>query len=342
MSKDEKHIDDLIAKHLAGEATPKEEQQLKQWMEESAENKKYFGDIQFVHDKAIASHKYVRVDTEGAWSKVKGQMSHVSNITNAKQTRLIPTRQWYWWSIAAILIVALASISVLYTLITKQDKITTTAYTITTKKESVSHTFAGNTNICLNRNSAITLKQNKRERKKELILSGEVYIQHKHSVDTSLIVRADETFIKDIGTNFNIKAYPGSSTIEVYVECGEVVFYTEKLSGITLIKGETGIFDKQAKVFRKSSLANQNTISYKTHKFVFVNTRLADAIEELNAVYPEPIILENPDLANCSITVTFDNESITAIVDIMTETLGLSFVKTSDGFALKGVQCSSK
>ena len=342
MAINDKHIDDLIAKYLAGEVSQEEDLQLRHWMDESAENKKYFGDIQFVHDKAVASHKYIRVDAEKAWTKVKGQMTHGKTSAPDHKTKIISIQKWDWMRVAAIFILVIGCAAIIYKLTKKQAPETNIAYTISSKNSTLSHTFTGSTNVFLNKNTSLTIKQNRKERQKELTLSGEAFIQHKHSTDTALLVKANETLIRDIGTSFNVKAYPENSTIEVYVAEGEVAFYTDKLPGIVLNKGETGIYDKASQTFTKKSVVNQNTIAYKTRKFVFMGTRLIDALEELNTVYPEPITLKNPNLANCSITVTFDNESITSIVDILAETLGLKFVKTGHGYILDGTQCSSK
>ena len=49
------------------------------------ENKKYFEGINFVHDKALASHKYVKVDANKAWEKLSSQMGATSSrVSDAK------------------------------------------------------------------------------------------------------------------------------------------------------------------------------------------------------------------------------------------------------------------
>lgn len=339
MAINKEHIDDLIAKYLAGEASHDEELLLRRWMDESAENKKYFGDIQFVHDKAVASHLYVKVDTESAWSKVKGQMKR-PEVVSMEQLPKQRTNPWKWMQAAAIFIVILTSVIYLYTNISKPAK--AVAFTITSKDTAIDRAIAAQTKVFLNKNTTLTVAPSRKERKKILTLSGEAFIQHAHSGDTTILVKADETLIRDIGTSFNVKAYAGSPTIEVYVEDGEVAFYTNTQTGLTLVKGETGIYDKSSQTFRKKVNSNANVISYKTRRFVFANKKLADALSELNAVYNEPITVKNPNLANCSITVTFDNESTASIVDIMAETLGLKVIKTDAGYELDGELCPSK
>ena len=341
MAIDEKHIDDLIAKYLAGEASQEEKLLLQQWMDESPENKKYFGDIQFVYNKAEASRKYIKVDTERAWDKVRSQMKRPIAIDNVSKTKERQLNPWKWMQAAAIFLMILSSAIYVYTTLSRPANQTTVAVTITTKDSTANKALASNTRLFLNKNSTATFTQ-KNGRRQELTLSGEAYIQYSHNQDTTLIVKADETLIRDIGTSFNVKAYRGNPTIEVYVEEGEVAFYTDTQTGITLKQGETGIYDKSTRTFRKFVKSDVNVLSYKTRKFVFTNKKLAEALAELNSVYNEPITIKNPKLANCSITVTFDNERTSSIVDIMAETLGLKVEKTETGYVLDGELCPSK
>jgi ferric-dicitrate binding protein FerR (iron transport regulator) len=341
LTTDDKHIDSLIAKYLAGEATQEEQLQLRQWMDESEENKKYFGDIRFVHDKAVASHRYVKVDTEKAWSSVKAQMKGKNDPPQLQPKKKPAIYRTVWFRAAASLALIVGIAAIIYTLYKNPKQPELLTYSISSTDSTLTRTFNKTTQVVLNKNSKITFNHNRRNKTKELILSGEAYIQVKHSADTPLIVKAEETLIKDIGTSFNVKAYPGNSTIEVYVESGQVVFYTTLEAGINLTAGETGIYNRNTKSFRKSSTRNLNAISYTNHLFVFNHTRLAEVIDRLNSVYPESIVLENPVLEDCLLTVTFDHEAIDNIVDVIAETLGLRVRRTSNGYMLSGERCTS-
>jgi ferric-dicitrate binding protein FerR (iron transport regulator) len=203
----------------------------------------------------------------------------------------------------------------------------------------ITHQLPDNTKVVLNRNSKINYAFNAKAKKREIILSGEAFIEVKHSADTLMIVKTDDVFIRDIGTSFNVKAYPQSNTVEVFVETGEVLFYTSEQNSIRLQKGETGTYDKKLKTFSKLIAEDPNIIAFKTKIFVFNNTKLTDVIAALNNVYPETILLENPELANCTITVSFNDENIGSIVDIIAETLGLQTLSSDTGYIIRGKEC---
>lgn len=338
MNNNSTHIDNLIARYLAGEASDSEREELLLWMDNAPENRKYFEGIQFVHDKAVSSHRIVKVDVDKAWQNLSAQMADEVTQTTP-EIKSIPVYRKTWFRVAAS-IAFLLGLTLTFVLLNRQEQ-TIETYSLTTTETIQTHSIAG-TGITLNRNSSLHLSLKKSGREKEIELTGEAFLEVSHSSDTVLIVKAGATFIKDIGTTFNVKAYPDSSTVEVYVESGEVLFYTSDNKGITLKGGEKGIFDKADKRFYKPDAVDINTIAYKSKLFVFRNTPLSKAIATLNSVYTRSYELANPALGNCTITVTFENESPEAIAEIIAETLGLHVSEQPGKFILEGVVCSGQ
>ncbi len=333
MNYDSTHIDDLIARYLAGEASDKEREELSLWMENSPENKKYFEGIRFVHDKAVASHRIVKVDVDKAWSKLSSQMTEIPVAAPLK--KVIPLHKQTWFRVAASFIILMAVSAVLY-FVSRPSASQSTIYAAV---DSVTTSTIANTEITLNRYSKIIYNTKKSGRQQELELTGEAFIQVNHSDDTTLIVKAGETMIRDIGTSFNVRAYSDSATIEVFVQTGEVAFYTEQDAGITIKAGESGIYNKQEKKFYKPDAVDINAIAYKSRLFVFRGIPLGKAIAALNNVYNQKFELASANIVNCTITVTFDNETPAGIAEIIAETLGLQVTETGNSFVLSG-ECS--
>lgn len=334
MSYDSTHIDNLIARYLAGEASQKEWEELSLWMETSPENKKYFEGIKFVHDKAVASHRIAKVDVDKAWAKLSSQMTVPTQVSTPKIVDL-PLYKKAWFRVAASFTILLTVSAVLYfiSLPAVPDVVTLFA------TDSIKTQTLANTEITLNRNSKIIYNAKNSGKRQEIELTGEAFIEVNHSNDTTLIVKAGETMIRDIGTAFNVRAYSDSATIEVFVQSGEVAFYTAQNAGITVKAGESGIYNKHEKNFYKPDAVDINAIAYKSKLFVFRGISLGKAISDLNKVYNQKFELENSNLENCTITVTFDNETPVDIADIIAETLGLQVTETGGRFILSG-ECS--
>ncbi|HEX2922049.1 MAG TPA: FecR domain-containing protein [Bacteroidales bacterium] len=331
-----KNIDDLIAKYLAGEIMPNEEVELKKWLENSPEHEKYFDDLRFIHDKAIASRTYHRVDTRKAWDILQQKMDKASENVNVKESgrRLFIKT---WTRIAASVIV-IACLSILLNHFTRKNSIVQNV-TIASSDTVVKQIIDRNTEVVLNRNSRVLYTATRRER--EVQLTGEAFFSVDQPGESNLLVKAEGTMIEDIGTSFNVRALPGENYVEVYVETGEVRFFTSANEGIKIQAGETGQYQKETGKFSVTEAQNINVTAYKTKMFIFRGATLAEVISELSDVYPEQIELGNPELADCTISVTFNNENITRILDIIAETFDLTLEKTNSGFILQGEHCNN-
>jgi transmembrane sensor len=326
LSDNSKHIDQLIARYLSGEATKSELLLLERWMAESDVNKKYFEGIQFVHDKAVASYTVVKFDVDKAWNKLHSKMHEVPEIKN-EQTRVIKFYSNKLFQAAAS-VALLIGISVFIYFYTQSPNklLHTLAYSST--DSTINCSIDTNTKVFLNKRT--TLSYTEYTNSREAILEGEAYFNIKHSDKKPLIVQAKGTLVKDIGTSYNVKAYDSTETVEVYVESGTVVFYTSNNPGIILNAGETGVFNKKTKVFSKKFENNSNAIVYKTGVLEFQNTSLADIIIKLKETYKTELIVRDSLLLKRRLTVTFDNE----VLNIISETLNVTISKSSEGFVI--------
>lgn len=327
------HVDDLIARIIAGEASDKEKLLLEQWMDASDENKKYFGDIRYLHDKVMASHKIVHVNTESAWNNVQRQMQHGTIPLPSTGTRI---SVYFWMRVAAIFMLIFGLSFWLY-----NSYFVKNLHPIVVASQNNTLTFKlpDSSQIFLNRHSKIIYTNGYGKKQREVKLSGEAYFKVAHSKDKLFIVEAEGTLIKDLGTSFNIKAYSGDSIVEVFVESGEVAFFTKQNPGIVLSKGEKGTFEKATQIFRKFKTAELNILAYKNKVLIFQDASLSEVLEKLNSIYQTKVTVTNQALMGCKITVTFENENIDAIVGIISETLRLHLIKTNGGYILDGDNC---
>jgi ferric-dicitrate binding protein FerR (iron transport regulator) len=312
-----KHEDNiylLLARHLGGTATPQEMVEVQDWLAASAENRAFFA--------AMLSAS--KVDTQTAWNKVDGYIRRNPN----RFYRLAPALRY---AAAASVIVGLS-----IWLWTAHRNAINSAHTIVAVADTATeeHTLQDNSSVFLNKGSTLASVGRYGKGKRELQLTGEAFFEVASSGEGQFLVHVEETLIRDIGTAFNVQAYPARDSITVFVHSGEVKFYTPISDGIWLRAGETGIFDKRTKAFTRT-VGDANAIAYKTRLFVFRNTPLSKAIADISKVYNVHIALADPALAAHTISVTFDNESIEEIVEIIGETLDLRTEQNNDGYLLR-------
>jgi transmembrane sensor len=328
------HIDELIGKYLAGEASASERTEVDNWASMSVANKQYIEQMKTVFNKAASIREWQQFDADAAWNKMKSRMQ-----PSAKTVAMKPQRNAaIYWRVAASLLFILSVGYGMYAWLQKP----TDMLAITSDKQSVQDTLPDGSMAFLNKGSAIDYHYDPAKKKRSVKLTGEVYFDVKHEETKPFIIETNDVIIEDIGTTFNVKAYPESPTIEVFVETGEVAFYTKENPGLRLLEGETGIYHKQSKSFARIAQSDTNVLSYKTRVFNFYNVDLGTVVESLNEIYEVKIKLANKKLESCRLNVSFKGEPIEVIADIIAETLQLTITKTENEFILDGSGCGEQ
>jgi transmembrane sensor len=329
LSNEIENIDDLLGKYLAGEATDQERVLVHSWVTQSTQNRNYFDQLKVIFDKAAEVPQTLEFDTDAAWQKVKSNLK--------KATPVIPIhRSSYtvWYQVAAaVLVLFVAALYFIYqsngpAVITKE---------VVAEKTSVKNTLPGGTDIFLNKETKLAYAYDQATKTHEVKLKGEAYFDVKHSKREDFIVDADGVFVRDIGTSFNVKAYPGQDLVEVLVEEGEIVFFTKKDPGIHLKTGGKGVYNRKTGTFNIEA-PDANITAYKTKFFVFEGTTLGAVVDELNGVYQKQIVITDK-VAKCRMTVSFKNESVEEIAAVIAETLQLKLREQGDKIFLEGEGC---
>lgn len=308
-------IDDLIGKVLSNEATQEETAQVESWRKASAENEKYYADMQLIFAKAATNQVKVDFDADAAWKKVQKHLRKTKTVSKTISINWQPLR-------IAAGIVVLVTAGIFTFRYFNQTKTQTLAFV--SQNKIVENTLPDSSIVTLNKNSSIEFKYDPKEKTRKVKLKGEGFFDVKHEEEKPFVIEAEEALIRDIGTSFNIRSYPDKDTIEVVVQTGIVQFYTLKDPGMMINAGETGIYSKRGKFFAKLPKADTNVLAYKTRVFSFHSTDLRSVIEQINEVYDSKIMLANENIARCQLTVTFRNDELDTVIDVITETLGLT------------------
>lgn len=329
MEENFEQMDNIISKYFAGEASREEIAMLEAWRNKLPENQKYFNQSKKVFAALADAKSGIEVNVDAAWEKVQNR------IESKGEAKVIPIARRFTplkVAAAAILFVALAVI--VHRLFNSQPETIRLAAAKTIREEKL----PDGSKVLMNKNAEISYEIT--EGKRKVKLKGEAFFEVIHNEEQPFEIEVSGVMIKDIGTAFNVKALPESNLIEVYVESGEVQFYTTNSAGINLVKGEKAIYNKSAGTFEKVNIpVNDNTMSYRSKIFHFNNTTLKEVITEVNEVYGSDIRLSDEKLGNCRLSVEFNNEDIDVLVSIIAETLDLQVENNNGAKVLKGNVC---
>lgn len=326
MELNQQYIDELIAKYLAGEALPDEAIMLDDWRASTVENNLYF--IQ--SKKAFQLHADKPIDTKALFERVNKQ-KQVRGKVISLHSFFTPIR--IAASIILISIVGVLAYAVLKTT-TQPDTILSSGL-IDIQKEQL----ADGSNVILNKKSKLTLIGGFNDRQRKVKLEGEAYFEVIHNADKPFLVDAGGLLIEDIGTAFNIKANPESDSVWVWVTEG-VVELTAGSQQKKINANQSAVYVKATRQILDNPYDDaENLVAYATRRFVFKAQPLKAVVSTINNAYGKVLVLENKNIFNCQITVTFNNDSPETIANVIAETLGLTVQKKGNLFYLTGNVC---
>jgi len=316
--------DDLIAKVLSGDASKEEIALMEAWKNGSEENNEYF-ELSKKLFSAINDVKIeYNVNTAAAWNKLDERISGEAKVIPLFNRKVLVR-------IAASLLLVVA-LSFLIKFGIGSEEVQPLQYAALNK--TVLDTLPDGSKVFINKNSEISYVADKGKR--SVKLKGEAFFEVVHNEEQPFEIVINDVVIKDIGTAFNVKALPGTNTIEVVVESGEVQFYTSTDSGLNLTKGQKAIYNITTKQFVKGVLEPaENVASYRSRIFNFNATPLDEVIKQINNVYDVNIDLDNEQLGNKELSVEFNNEPVDVVISIIAETLDLEIEKRDSSVILK-------
>ncbi len=322
--------DELIVRYLAGEAGPEEAMALQDWLTH-AENKAYFENIQQTWEQAHPSKTARSIEAQQAWKKVNLQTGPAVMWTDESAAR---KRKAFIVRIAAsLLITVLATILIYIRMHTAEIERVSVVTTDSLKNVNL----PDNSTATLYRNSKLVYPATFNVKERAVTMErGEVFFTITPDTEKPFIIHTSIADIRVVGTAFNVVVR--GDQLEVSVKEGKVLVYTSQDSSY-LAAGFTGIVRPAMGAIRVKDSVNANTWGYATHRLIFKDAPLETVITDIEKAYPYSITLGNPNINNCRLTATFDNDSAENLLNLIAETLNLSVVKNGTVFTLEGEGC---
>jgi ferric-dicitrate binding protein FerR (iron transport regulator) len=329
MNNNNKHTE-LIAKYLAGEATTEEIRQLEAWKQEDTGNLKAFEEMQKVWDLAEQNKNLLKINVNNEWKIFEQKLEDNKKEKTIK--KIGPVKMML--RIAAVFLLLVGISTGVYLL-------TDTKQTLIAETEPKTYTLPDKSEIILNKDSKVTYKNNYGTEKRGVVLKGDAYFDVEANKDKPFIVETKNVIIEVVGTAFYVNAGLEDESVSVIVEEGSVAMYPKgkEQEKIILNKGDKGTFTKDKQKLEKARNLDVNFLSWKTKKIMFRNKKLSSVVAKLNHVYDAHIKIANTSAKNCRITVSFDDQSLDAILKVLESTLDITIKKYEEKIIIKGKGC---
>jgi transmembrane sensor len=315
----ENHIESIITRKISSEISADEQQVLDDWLSEHAENEQYFQSLQKIYDQATehVSEDIPVIDVNQEWQRFK----------NSLQPELKkPTYQTNWIRIAASVVVIAVLGYIIWFNAFQSDNITVLA-----EHSGQLITLPDNSVVTLNKEASITYPKEFSDAERKVVMQGEAFFEVTRNEKKPFIVDLGLSNVEVLGTSFNINAENNNDRIEVVVNTGKVRFGTSTGDeSVILTKGEKGTLMKNMNMISKVDNDDINFMAWKTRKIVFNDVDLDVVIQTVNKLYESQITFSTDVGKNCKVTVSFDNQSIDAILSVLELTLDLEYKKSGD------------
>lgn len=304
----EHDIELLLPRYCEGIATEKEQQKVKDWIQESEENRRIIKQMEMLYLAADTIHVMNKVNTEKALVKVKGKRIDKKKVA------------WWEWTqrVAAVLFLPLLATFLIEHYGGKNQEVQMLEAR-TNPGMTTSVVLPDSTVVYLNSESSLRYPSSfKGSKQRKVELKGEAYFEVTKSIEKHFIVATThQSQIEVLGTSFNVEAYENVPDVSTTLIEGKVNFSFQKGSRkkqVALKPGQKVIYDSQNGTTHLYETSGETETSWKDDKIIFNNTSLNDALHILGKRYNVVFTQTNPKL-KAAFTGTFTNQRLERILE---------------------------
>jgi ferric-dicitrate binding protein FerR (iron transport regulator) len=339
MSLEEVHMDfnSLISRKLSGEMSPEEERIFNEILLKDPEKQALLEEYRLIWDSVGSVREAASYDLDAEWNlvqaKLPGYESGLASTPLAKSRSLL----YYSYRIAAVLVLGLV-LTFSWFYVNRMAGMER----VHAKNEPVEVVLEDGTQLTVNRNSTIRYNKKFLAEERKVYLSGEAWFDVTRDSTRPFVIDAGAALVEVLGTSFNVNAYKENPVVEISVASGLVALSAkeDKKDLIVMKAGSGGTYHKTQKELTLVASSDPNNISWKTRDLYFDGSSLRQVADLVNHVYGANMVIVNPSLASCEITVSFNGQSLEAILKVLEMTLDLSITRSGDEIRLDGKGCN--
>jgi transmembrane sensor len=202
-------------------------------------------------------------------------------------------------------------------------------------------TLLDGTKITLNADSKLKYPVRFGEESREVSLEGEAYFEVTRDAGKPFVVHAGNVSTTDLGTKFNISAFPSEETIIVSLEEGKIEVSTEKSrikkEDVILSPTQQLVYNKRNETSTIETFDFQKASGWKDNILVFDNEPLLKVLVPLERYFGVKFNIADQSLTNRTIKANFKNESFWTVVKVLEKATGLTYKITKENNELKEV-----
>jgi transmembrane sensor len=319
------YFTELAAKYLSGNASDMEVRELEDWVSEAPENKQTFMRLKKAWMLSGLQKANSQPDVNALWEQTQQQL-----FSEAKTVQLQPQyNRRRWLRIAA----AVAFLAVAATAIWLQPWSDPGLMATTDTPETFE--LEDGSQVILNRESSINYEFDADEGVRRVALSGDAFFDVARDEARPFVIQGRMVEIEVLGTSFYVDAREEAASVQVFVESGRVAVRQGAQETI-LEAGEMAAFTIASQQLQKEIITDSNYLTLKSKTLTFDDTPLEKVVEDLNRYYHAQLSIASPSLRTCSLSSTFTDKSLEAVLKILETSFNLEVERSGDRIILSG------
>lgn len=311
----------LIARYLANEMSSAEHTEFEKMISINKENKQLIAKMKKDWEQ-VGSLPQHQPNVNKAWDNLYDKLESEKLITQT-----IKSSRFIWTKIAATIALLIVAGTLLFM---PNSWFTKVAIESAGQDATLVHALPDGSIAYLGKYSSIAYSKRFGKKSRNLTLKGEAFFDVTQNQHLPFIVDAVGAEVRVLGTSFSVKS-ESEEHAEVVVETGRVNV-TPKAKNLRAVIAEAGekITISNTSIQKTLSVPSEMH-SKKAKRLQFKDESLLVIVDAINKTYHANIIIDLPNAKQPRLTVTFENNSVPYIVDIISKTLKLeaTFVDTT-------------
>lgn len=317
---------ELIARYFAGEMSNEDVFQFEKQIETFPENKNLIEEMKKQWEQMEGYQKKKEVDTNKGWQTLYNRLSTEDLIPSNRIIEHRIIHSWIKWAASFIALMVIAGLS--FYSITRNN---TNLISLQTGSDSntLIQTLTDGSVVYLANNTTFSYPSEFDTKERKVNLKGEAFFDITPNPQKPFRIETEKVIVEVLGTAFNVKT-ENSSQFELVVERGKVrvTLKSDPSQTQIVLPGEKISTNNNHLV--KIVYNNTACFSWKTERMQFKDESLSNIINVINKNYKTNIQLQNQILGERKLTVTFYNNSLKTITELICLSLNLEAKENSD------------
>ena len=319
----EKDFNKLLIQYFEKNVTDDELLQLKEYLNESSENRKRFDELNEIYQLADITSKGWLYDVDSNWNQMKAR---IQSEGVAPVIKMVSQNVLMMWKSAAVIAILLATTFIglfIHNNLISDDRI---VKFVAPKGEKSKVILADGTLVWLNSGSELSYYIDKNSSQRKVSLNGEGYFDVFKDKKHPFIVHTRDFDIKVLGTKFNVSAYDDDLINETTLQEGSISILNNISGKESKVKpGEQAIFDQKSNKIKIGKVRVEDYVSWIDSKLRFDNSSFSELVKKLERWYDIKIILDDELLYKERYTMTVKTESLREVLEMIKITTPIKY-----------------